>query len=125
MKSDKYIIPGEKVNLLQCQTSYPNHFFCEVYVGREVELTQEIFDSFMASTTEGKESVLSLAKQHADEFTKVADLVAGIVGLQLDRQFIIELLNENYVATEDGHCVIEFVSNPLERLDEVALTPTG
>ena len=131
--SDKYIVPGEASVVLQVKfekdatkSSYPRHFFTEIFCCKEVNIADHVAEAFRANDPAAVGYLLGLAEQNREPLLKFADLIAGVIGLRFHRQFVIELINEQPVVprTEDDH-VSRDTGPVLECLDDIALNERG
>jgi hypothetical protein len=108
MESDKYFVPGETSKLLKAnyrkdasKSLYPRKFFTEISCWKELEVSQEISNAFHSKKPKSHEPLINLAHADAELFNSIVDLVAATIGLRFHWQFIIKLINENYIAIRD------------------------
>lgn len=133
IKGDKYLIPGELAMAAKIdysrhakETKYPRHFFCEIICWERAEVPQNLYDAFKSGDKEAKQALLTLSKQRGKEFNRAADLIAGTIGLLFHRQFVKELINDNYVAfDEDDYYAIDIYGKALELLHTITLNSIG
>jgi hypothetical protein len=131
--SGKYIVPGE-VSLIAAseykkdasESSHPRQFFTEISCFMPVDVSDEISRAFHAKEVKGHDPLLALAEQKAAQLKSACDLIAGTIGLRFHRQFVLEVLNENFVAlrseTDFAH---NHASASVEVLEDLTLNPTG
>ena len=132
-RSDRYIVLGEQSVMLKgeyqkdaSKSSYPRHFFTEISCSKEVKVPEEVASAFHAREPGGQEPLLRLAEKESDRFRSVTDLVAGTIGLRFHRQFVIELINENFFALlNEADYAWEQFGRGLECLDAITLNPEG
>jgi len=131
--SDKYFIPGEEATMLKAEYSkdatesaHPNTFFTEIFCSKEVEVPDELSKAFHDNDSTASSEVLNLDKQDSQQLKAAADLIAGVIGLRFHRQFVLEVINENFVAMKDDNdYASNFVSPAIEMLESVALNANG
>jgi hypothetical protein len=132
-QSGKYIVPGEASLMITAEykkdateSSYPRHFFTEICCSKLVEIPEEISIAFRAKDPKGHNELLRLAEQDAKRFISAADLISGTIGLRFHRQFVLELINENFFALRgDDDYTFNQASPGLELLEGIALNPKG
>jgi|GEM_PF-1924283 len=132
-QSGKYIVPGEASLMITAEykkdateSSYPRHFFTEILCSKLVEVSQEVSTAFHAKDPNAHNELLRLAEQDANRFIAVTDLIAGTVGLRFHRQFVLEVINENFFALRsDDDYAFNHASPGLEVLEGIALNPKG
>lgn len=120
----KYIVPGKegifgKIEFMaetDGKTDY-GPFFFEIVVRVQAD---ELF--LIANTID---ELLRYADSRREEFKNVIYLVAGIVGLRFQRQFVLEPLNENPLAWIDD-APSQNASTPfLENLESISVNENG
>lgn len=134
LRSDRYIVPGEDAKLMQAdykkdpaETTYPRNFFLEIYVYKLTEIEASLLNLIEKGNSDARNKVIAIAEQMRKDFIEAAEVISGSIGLRLHRQFVLELINENFVAaTAAGEQIaIQFSGNWLERLDPVVVNETG
>lgn len=131
--SDKYVVPGEQSLMLQAEykknateSSYPRRFFLEIFCWKDIDVSEEISKAFRASEKNSHNELLKLAEQEAEVFRATTDLIAGTIGLRFHRQFVIELINENFITRRsDEDWPFQETGPSLEMLEQPSLNPTG
>lgn len=131
--SDRYVVPGAKSLLMTTEfkkdateSSHPRNFFTEIICTKLVDVTQELSDAFHAKDQSAHTTLLSIAEQNAPLLKASTDLVAGTIGLRFHRQFVMEVLNENFIVERDkDDYVFNFAGPGLEVLENIALNPNG
>ncbi|MBM4137726.1 MAG: hypothetical protein FJ241_12990 [Nitrospira sp.] len=132
-QSDKYIVPGEKSLLMTTEfkkdateSSHPRKFFTEIVCTKLVDVPQELSNAFHAKDQSANNKLLSIAEQNAKHLKTTTDLIAGTIGLRFHRQFVIEVLNENFIAKMDkDDYTFNFAGPGLELLENITLNPNG
>jgi hypothetical protein len=131
-RSDKYVIPDGMSILSHARyhgdaskSEYPRSFFTEVFCSAEIEVTDELSEAFHNDEQPAREELLQLAEARKDDLHTAADLVAGVIGLRFHRQFVIELINENFLALRDDDHVMRYYGDSLEVLESLSLNETG
>jgi hypothetical protein len=131
-RSDKFVIPGTASMLAKAQyhgdatqSDHPRSFFTEVFCSIEVEVTEKVSKAFHEDDKAAREEMLRLAEAAKEPLNTAADLVAGAIGLRFHRQFVIELLNENFVALREKDHATQFYGDSLELLESVSLYESG
>lgn len=132
-QNDKYIVPGGKSLLMTTEfkkdateSSHPRKFFTEIVCTKLVDVPQELSDAFHAKDQIAHNTLLSIAEQNAPLLKASTDFVAGTIGLRFHRQFVIGVLNENFIVVrEKGDHVFNFAGPGLEILENIALNPNG
>ena len=82
--------------------------------------------AFRAKDPKGHDELLRLAEQDANRFMTAADLISGTIGLRFHRQFVLEIINENFFASRsDNDYAFTQASPGLELLEGIALNPKG
>jgi hypothetical protein len=133
MESDKYVIPLEMNTMLKAnyskdasKSSYPRSFFTEIFCCKEVDVNQEVSEAFHSQLPNSHEPLLSLARGDARLFNSTIDLVAAIIGLRYHWQFVMKLINENYIVIRDDHnFAYDMASQAMEILEGVSLNDKG
>lgn len=129
----KYVIPGGLSMMMlmdyqkdAAQSPYPRHFFVEIFCSKAFEVAQEISEAFHNKDSQANETLLQLASQQRDMFNQIADVIAGTIGLRFHRQFVLELINKNYIAVQnDNEEGMNFFGPSLEVLEDISLNPRG
>jgi len=118
-RSDKYLVPGEESTLLKgeyyrdaSKSNYPRNVFVEIFVSKYVEVSEGTMIALHVRDQQTQNELLKLAEKDADTVCRTADLVAGIIGLRFHRQFVIEVLNENFVAFYSDKDFVHKVEGP-------------
>ncbi|MGD0571504.1 MAG: hypothetical protein ABSB11_00620 [Sedimentisphaerales bacterium] len=120
----KYFIPGTKVPLGTyefkadaTQSSMHGPFFLEIVVSTKANdvVSDGIIHDILLKQSEGRR----------DEFKNIIDLIAGIIGLRLHRQFILELISENVLAWEGEVSAFGYAGPALEILEQLPLSDYG
>jgi hypothetical protein len=121
----KYFVPGTLASLGTVefkketnQSSKHGPFFLEIVVSTKA-------DAVVSDNGAIRDLLLKQSKVRRDEFEDVINLVAGIIGLRLHRQFVLELLNENALAWEGEVPISGFAGPALEILELVPLNDNG
>lgn len=129
----KYVIPGEYSPVFDGEimgdataSSYPRNFFTEIICIKDVEVSNEISNLFHLNDKNGQNELLSLAKRETDVFNRATDLIAGTIGLRFHRQFVLELICENFFCIKGpDDWPYQIYSQALEILDGISLTKSG
>lgn len=132
-QSGKYIVPGETSLMITAEykkdateSSYPRHFFTEICCSKLVQVPEDVSIAFRAKDPKGHDELLRLAEQDAERFISTADLISGAIGLRFHRQFVLEIINENFFALQsDNDYAFNQASPGLELLEGIALNPNG
>ena len=104
------------------QSSHPRHFFTEVSCFRDIEVNTALSQAFHRQDPKVREEMLSFAEKDSEEYRRIADLISGTIGLKFHRQFVMELLNENFIALRDTGFAIYVIGTPVELLDNVDMS---
>ncbi|MCX6563428.1 MAG: hypothetical protein NTU60_07465 [Candidatus Aminicenantes bacterium] len=132
-RSEKYVVPGEASLMITTEykkdaleSSYPRHFFTEILCSKQVEVSEDLSQAFHAKVPSAHGELLRLAEQDAKRLKTATDLIAGTIGLRFHRQFVIEVINENFFAmrTADDYAFNQFGPG-LEVLDGISLNSNG
>ncbi|GHO98714.1 hypothetical protein KSF_087620 [Reticulibacter mediterranei] len=107
------------------QSSYPRHFFTEICCFRDIEISEALSKAFHCQNKRARAEVLKIVENDAAVYRRIADLVGGIIGLKFHRQFVMELLNENFVAILDDSFVMSIIGTTVERLAPVQMSAQG
>ncbi|MGH2585345.1 MAG: hypothetical protein ACRDJE_10575, partial [Dehalococcoidia bacterium] len=107
------------------QSSYPRSFFTEVGCWFSADIPDELAAAFKRGESEAKSTVLALATARQDELAAVLDLLAGVIGLRFSRQFVMERINENRVASAGEQRAQQGYGDALMVLKSVTLNETG
>jgi hypothetical protein len=108
------------------ESSYPRHFFTEILCSKQVEISQELSQAFHGKDPNAHGELLRLAEQDAKLLKGATDLIAGTIGLRFHRQFVLELINENFFAMRGEHdFAFNNVGPGLELLEGIRLNPNG
>jgi hypothetical protein len=131
-QGDKYIVPGEMSTLAKVefhqdagQSSYPRSFFTEIGCWFRADIPDELGDAFVRGESDARNSVLALTDGRHDELTSALDLLAGVIGLRFNRQFVMERINENPVAFVGEQRAQRGYGDALMVLQHVTLNPPG
>lgn len=108
------------------ESAHPNTFFTEIFCSRVVEVTDELSKAFHDNDSTASSEMLNLAQQNSQQLKAAADLIAGVIGLRFHRQFVLEVINENFLAMKDDNdYASNFASPAIEILESVALNDNG
>ena len=128
----EYVIPGEQSKLGHytyhsdaTQSPYPRSFFTEIICSHDLEVTDELFDAFCRDEQPTVQELLRIAESRADEYNMAADFLGGILGLRFHPQFIMKLLNENFVAFHHEKQGYNFASSSVQILEAIQVTEAG
>jgi len=132
-QSGKYIVPGEASLMVvseykkdATESSYPRHFFTEIICINQVEVPDDVSESFQAKEPRAHDKLLALAEQRAVPLRAATDLIAGTIGLRFHRQFVIEVINENFFALRsDTDYAYNYASSSVELLEDIRLNSNG
>lgn len=123
----KYLIPGAPMSLMKVTittdvttTEHSGKFFLEIAVSRAAEPV-----SSGAGADTIRAGLLKQAQDNESEFRNIIDLVAGIIGLRLHRQFVLEPLDENTFVWEGETRSRNFAGPHSVALDTLKLTDHG
>ena len=128
---DYYAHPGTETNknisyhFDVTQSSHPRRFFTEISCFRDIEVSPALSQAFHHQDQKARDEVLSLAEKDGEEYRRIADLISGTIGLKVHRQFVMELLNENFVALRDAGFAMFVIGTPVELLEDVQMSPRG
>ncbi len=107
------------------QSSYPRSFFTEIICSQVEEISDELFEAFCREDPAASQELVSRAETHADDYYTVMDFLCGVIGLRFHPQFIIKLLNENFIAFHEERRAYTYVIGPIQSLESVQLNQTG
>jgi hypothetical protein len=125
---DYYAHPGTETNknieyhFDVTQSSHPRRFFIEISCFRDIEVSTALSQAFHRQDPRVRDEILSFAEKDGKEYRCIADLISGTIGLKFHRQFVMELLNENFVALRDTGFAISVIGTPVELLDDVQMS---
>ena len=129
---EDYIIPGEQSKIGNyayhadaTQSSYPRSFFTEIVCTHELEVTDDLFNAFYRDEQPAIQELLRIAESHADEYQMVSNFFCGILGLRFHPQFIMKLLNENFVAFQNEKKGFNFASSASQILEDIQMNEAG
>jgi hypothetical protein len=129
---EEYVIQGEQSRIGHytyhadaTQSSYPRSCFTEIICSHELEVTDDLFNAFYRDEQPAIQELLRIAESHADEFRMIADFLSGILGLRFHPQFIMKLLNENFVAFHNEKQGYNFASSPVQILESIQVNEAG
>lgn len=129
---EDYLIPGTQTTFGHysyhadaTQSSYPRTFFTEIICFRVEEVSDELFEAFYRDDIAAIQELLRIAETHTDEYHMVADFLGGVIGLRVHPQFIVKLLNENFVAFHDEKRPYYHAGSPVQILEAIQLNQTG
>jgi hypothetical protein len=122
----KYYVPGTKTPLGRCvingkPSQFPEYgpLFLEIVIRTEADMKE-------GGNVITHDILLRQAESKKDEFKNIVNLVAGIIGLRLHRQFVLELINKNALVWEGEESHKGGFATPgVEILKKVALTDNG
>ncbi|SRR6266516_2579182 len=129
---DEYVIPGEQSRFGHytyhrdaTESPYPRSFFTEIVCSHDLEVTDELFDAFCRDEQSAIQELLRIAETRADEYHMAADFLSGILGLRFHPQFIMKLLNENFVAFHNEKQGYNFAGSPIQVLEAIQVNKAG
>ncbi len=129
---DDYLIPGSKASIGQysyhldaTESLYLRSFFTEIACLRELEVTADLSEAFHRNDPQASNELLQLVAKDEDEYRVVADLISGIIGLRFHPQFVMKLLNENFIALRETDHAITLPSSPIQTLEGIQLNTPG
>jgi hypothetical protein len=128
---EEYLIPGVPVQMHgeyqadATQSSYPRSFFTEVTCIREVDVSVDLAAAFQRNEQQASNELLQLVADNEKEFRTLVDFLSGIIGLRYHPQFIIELINENFVAFSEANRAVTSFSRPFRQLESIQITDVG
>ena len=131
--SERYIVPGANSLFLNSEyksdaaaSNYPRNFFVEILCSILVDVPENVSIGFQKKEASANSQLLHLAEQNSEYFCSVTDLIAGVIGLRIHRQFVIEMINENYFARRNsGDSAFNYSSPALEVLEGISLNENG
>lgn len=132
-QGDKYLVPGETNLIIKSEfhkdaalSPYPRKFFLEILTWKAVQVSEELSIAFRGKKDQSHNQLLKLAHENSETLKAAADLIAGIIGLRFHPQFVLNLINEGFVALRPGDdTAYEFISPSLRVLDPLALNERG
>jgi hypothetical protein len=107
------------------QSPHPRRFFTEISCFRGIEVSTALSKAFHRQDQKARDDVLYLAEKDGEEYRRIADLISGTIGLKFHRQFVMELLNENFVALRDTGFAMFIIGTPVELLEDVEMSNQG
>jgi hypothetical protein len=129
---EEFIIPGTQATLMKAEhhddpakSSYPRQFFTEICCSVEVEAPDEVSAAFHQKDPKAQEAILALAEAGTKELKATADLVAGVIGLKIHRQFVVKLICENLYALRQDAPALRFTGPWAEMLEGLTLNSVG
>jgi len=129
---EEYVIPGEQSELGNysyhadaTQSSYPRSFFTEIVCSHDLEVTDDLFEAFYRDEQAAIQEFLRIAESHADEYQMVSDFLSGILGLRFHPQFVLKLLNENFVAFHNEKRGFNFAGSSVQILEGIQVNEAG
>jgi hypothetical protein len=129
----KFTVPGEVSPVFNVEykkdaseSSYPRKFFTEIICTKQVEVSDDLSKAFKAKEPNAHNELLRLAEKDKDIYRSASDLMAGMIGLRFHKQFVLEIINENFLAMRDeDDWAFTFSSPWLENLEGVSLDSLG
>lgn len=128
---DDYLIPGAMMQIRgsyhadATESSYPRSFFTEITCIREVDVSVELTEAFNRNEEQANNELLQLVANDEKEYRLVTDFISGVIGLRYHPQFIIKLINENFVAFSEANRAITNFGPPFRQLESIEITDVG
>jgi hypothetical protein len=105
------------------KTHLVDRLLTEIVVSRLAEISEELHVAFEEKESTALNSVL--AEDESLQLVPAMEFVAGLIGLRLHRQLVVELLNENPVTWRNDGPQIQFALKRVEVLNPLVLTDRG
>lgn len=107
------------------KTEFAGQLLTEIVVSREIEIDEGLHELFEKKDKMALNEVMDLAYAEQLHLLSAIELLAGMIGLRVHRQFVVDLINENPVAWRCDGPQIQFRSRFAEVLDALSLTGRG
>lgn len=133
IRAPKYQVPGEATPMMifeyqkdATKSTYPRKIFTEIAVFEEVDVPEEIYTGFLQGDPTSHQPILAIAAKDNRKRSKIADVIAGTIGLRFHCQFVMEVVCENPLAIRSSDdWAFQMVGPALQLLEEPALNQTG
>jgi hypothetical protein len=135
-KSGMYVLPDRK-SFFGSWDSFqdasdegsPGNLFLEIFCAMVVTVPDHVSAAFRHDEEGAKQTLLDMVVERVETFRTTIDAVAGTIGLRLNNQFVLELLNEDRLVYRDVFgaeiAMHQFQSPGLRVLDHIAITDYG
>lgn len=100
-------------------------FFTEIAILFKEEVSRKLVAQLGDTKSGASTKLLNLAKKRAKELERSAEYVAGLLGVRVHRQFVLEPLNQNFVVARTPFPVVEGVGDWTEIIDPCVLNQLG
>jgi hypothetical protein len=129
----KYQVPGEETPMVTFEfqkdaskSTYPRNFFTEIAVFEEVDVPNELYRGFIQGDSASQQSILEITAENNRKQSKIADVIAGTIGLRFHCQFVMEIVCENPLAIRNSDdWAFQMVGPAMQLLEAPALNQTG
>jgi len=133
ISSPKYQVPDEPTPLVifeyqkdAAKSSYPRKFFTEIAVFEDLVVPEEIFTGFTQGDPKSHQPLLDIVAKDNRKRAKIADAIAGAIGLRFHCQFVMEVVCENLLAIRSPEdWTLQMVGPAVQVLEAPALNQLG
>lgn len=130
LSSAKYLLPAQAVkqtisHLDAGKASPESKLYSEIQVFIDVEVDDLVSEKFHKGDAGAQAALLKLAHDRSADLIQITEFVAGTIGLRFHRQFILEAVNENYIAQRTTNPVTDITGDSIEVLEDIKLNENG
>lgn len=117
LKGSQYGIPGRMSNIFHTNTKYEASCFLEITISVPHEITLQELDLLKERHKETQEELLKEVKKRIASSEYLIDVISGILGLRVHRQFVLKPLIESYFLLCEFETVNSFTGPVMEMLE--------
>tara|TARA_R110001592_G_scaffold194934_1_gene442574 strand:- start:1539 stop:2642 length:1104 start_codon:yes stop_codon:yes gene_type:complete len=131
IKSEKYFLHTtphqQEAKFFADATDSPSpvKLFTEIAIIFKTDVNRKIFAGLNDTNSGASTKLLNLAKKRAKELERSAEYVAGLLGVRVHRQFVLEPLNQNFVVDRKPVPIVEGIGDWTEIIDPCVLNQQG
>ena len=104
---------------------YQSDWFFEISIIFDCTVDDDISNRLRANDKDARETLLAIAKENEQLFEKVIDVISGLVGLKIHRQFILKPLVQSAFVSSGSEPVNSFAGDFVEMLENIQLNKSG
>lgn len=123
--SDQYSVPGRVSTALHADNKYEAECYLELSISFDHNVDDEVSKGLRAKDKKAQEAVLELTESKAVLFGKALDVVSGLIGLKVHRQFVLKPLIQNSFVLSGPEPLSRFTGDSIENLEELQINKTG
>lgn len=113
LSADIYIGPAPRLGPAhESSTSQACEMFTEIFCYHNQDVSADVAEALLNRSSEAQEGLADLARNRLTEYRRGCEILAGSIGLLLNMQFVLDLLDEDYAArNEQGTAALAHIGH--------------